>query len=322
MHKTKILSLLISFSLVLLLFSSGCMESSDENNDEENIVERTDKIPDDAVKYTPENDVFKPVLHSDLWEEPVPIDNEINTAGAEDSPFITPDGNEFYFFFTPDVDVPAQDQLIDGVTGIWYSERTASGWSEPERIKLGSDESLDGTVYIKNDKMWFASVRSDNYGEVDIYTAEKVDGKWKNIENAGELLNEEYDIGELHISDNGETIYFGRDGDIYRTEKTSKGWSEPNPLSINTEEYSEGQPFITSDGQELWFTGQSRKGHTGPSVFRSIWNGSGWGEPTEIISNFAGEPCLDGDGNIYFVHHFYDQDMNMLEADIYVAYRK
>jgi hypothetical protein len=47
-----------------------------------------------------------------------------------------------------------------------------------------------------------------------------------------------------------------------------------------------------------------------------------WGEPEEMISNFAGEPTLDDEGNLYFVHHFFSQDGKMLEADIYVAYRK
>ena len=39
------------------------------------------------------------------------------------------------------------------------------------------------------------------------------------------------------------------------------------------------------------------------------------------ISQFAGEASLDNKGNIYFTHHFY-KDGVMLEADIYVAYKK
>ena len=31
---------------------------------------------------------------------------------------------------------------------------------------------------------------------------------------------------------------------------------------------------------------------------------------------------MDSERNIYFVHHFYSQDMKMIEADIYVAYKK
>jgi len=35
----------------------------------------------------------------------------------------------------------------------------------------------------------------------------------------------------------------------------------------------------------------------------------------------ATEPSLDNEGNTYFTHHFF-RDGVMLEADIYVAYRK
>jgi len=43
--------------------------------------------------------------------------------------------------------------------------------------------------------------------------------------------------------------------------------------------------------------------------------------PELVISQFAGEPSVDANGNIYFVHYFY-RDGRMIEADIYVAYHK
>jgi len=85
------------------------------------VVAREDRIPADAVKRTPETDQHPPIMHSTDFDEPVPMTLTINTAGAEDSPFITPDGNTLYFFFTPDVSVPPNEQLFDDVTGIWVS---------------------------------------------------------------------------------------------------------------------------------------------------------------------------------------------------------
>ncbi len=46
-----------------------------------------------------------------------------------------------------------------------------------------------------------------------------------------------------------------------------------------------------------------------------------WGEAELIVSSFAGEPNLDAEGNLYFVHHYFEEGV-MKEADIYVAYRK
>jgi hypothetical protein len=52
------------------------------------------------------------------------VPGRVNTAGAEDSPFITPDGNTLIFFFPSDPNIPAEDQLGDGVTGIYISYKT------------------------------------------------------------------------------------------------------------------------------------------------------------------------------------------------------
>jgi hypothetical protein len=80
----------------------------------------------------------------------------------------------------------------------------------------------------------------------------------------------------------------------------------------------EGWPYISSDGEELWFT----RFYLGtPAIFRSLKTADGWDEPELIISQFAGECTLDDEGNIYFVHHYYEDNV-MIEADIYVAYKK
>ncbi len=60
-----------------------------------------------------------------------------------------------------------------------------------------------------------------------------------------------------------------------------------------------------------------------PAIFRSVKLPNGtWDTPEEIVSNFAGEPTLDGAGNIYFTHHYFDSEGGMIEADIYVCYKQ
>jgi hypothetical protein len=58
---------------------------------------REGKIPPDVVKITPQTDAYPPRSCSDEYEAPVPLPYPINTAGAEDSPFILPDGKTLYF---------------------------------------------------------------------------------------------------------------------------------------------------------------------------------------------------------------------------------
>ena len=80
-----------------------------------------------------------------------------------------------------------------------------------------------------------------------------------------------------------------------------------------------GWPYVTHDGKELWFT---RTYLGSPAVYRSVKVNGTWSGPELIISQFAGEPSVDGDGNIYFVHHSYTADSRMIEADIYITQRK
>jgi hypothetical protein len=337
--RALLLAVIIVFAFIL---TAGCFQPSSPDatpvpTSAPSPIPRESAIPGDTVKMSPGEEDFTPVIHSGLWDKPVPMEGPINTAGAEDSPFITPDGNTFYFFFTPDVRVPVEKQIIDGVTGVYWSKKIDGTWTEPEKLTLNDDYAMDGCICMQGDIMWFASVRAGNTGTIDIYTARYKNGKWTEWTNAGEQLNRQYDIGEFHITPDGNTIYFGwikngttdsgniweNNRDIYKSEKVNGLWSEPVSLGPDVNSAGmEDQPFVSSDGNELWFTGQSRLGYTGPSVFRSVKMPDGeWGPAEEIVSNFAGEPTLDAAGNIYFVHHYY-KDNRMIEADIYMARKK
>ncbi len=282
--------------------------------------ERYASIPLSAQKYTPQNDTHPPVLHSNQWQHPIPMPGPINTAGAEDSPFITPDGNWFFFFFTPNLRLPASQQLGDGVTGIWWSTKEGSGWSDPVKVSLGSSQSLDGCEFVQGDVMWFCSVRVGNYRGVDIYTSRYVNGSWTDVRDAGKLLNQVYQVGEMAISPDNKTMYYGAEGGIWAVDNVAGNWTNPHPVPGVQVTSGENQPFVTPDGQERWFTGNSLLGYPGPALFSSQWNGTAWGRPVEVVSQFAGEPVLDSVGNLYFVHHFLDSNGSLAEADVYVAY--
>jgi hypothetical protein len=250
----------------------------------------------------------------------------VNTAGAEDSPFVSMDGHTFLFFFTPDVDVPAGEQASDGVSGIWTSTLIGGRCTEPTRVVLSTVPSLDGAPTLAGEDLWFASARGGNYGEIDVWIAERTgDAEWGNWQNAGSRLNRDLDIGEWHLAYGGDTLYFGwvntagyGDLDIWAVARSGEDWGTPWNLgpTVNTAGH-ESRPFVTIDGSELWFTGTSGLGYHGPAVFRSTRTAEGWGEPEEMISNYAAEPCLDAHGNIYFIHHFMTAEEEMIEADVY-----
>jgi hypothetical protein len=170
---------------------------------------RESVIPEDATKMTPEADVLPPILHSAEWMTPIPLSSAINMAGGEDSPFVMPDGNTLHFFFTPNVSVPAEKQLLDGVTGIWISRKQNNMWGKAERIVLQDSGklALDGAEFVQNDIIWFASAR-EGYTGVNLFTAEFKNEKWTNWQYVGGKLMKDYQVGEMHITADGNELYF------------------------------------------------------------------------------------------------------------------
>jgi hypothetical protein len=89
MLNSKTSTLFCIFLATIVILLGGCSNPT-EPEPPVDLPKRGDKIPSDAVKITPGMDRFPPVLHSDLWQEPVPMEGPVNTAGAEDAPVITP----------------------------------------------------------------------------------------------------------------------------------------------------------------------------------------------------------------------------------------
>jgi len=170
--------------------------------------------------------------------------------------------------------------------------------------------------------MWFASAR-EGYTGVNMFTAELTGGSWQNWQYSGNRLMQEIQIGEVHL--HGDDLYFhsaraGSNGgyDIWVTTRTGSNWSDPVNIQAVNSATDDSLPFISSDGNELWFT----RTYLGtPAIFKSDKVSGNWTAPQLIVSQFAGEPTLDAAGNLYFVHHFYENDV-MIEADIYIARKK
>jgi hypothetical protein len=243
MEKWKVLVIWI----IPVILLSGC----DEGGGTVEILPRESSIPADAVKVTPEDDIYPPQLHSQEWEEPVPLPAQINTAGAEDSPFITPDGKTLYFFFTPDPQVPVEKQLTDGVTGIYLSHQEEGDWGKAQRVVLQDPGkvALDGCQFVQDDVIWFCSAR-EGYNGIHWFTAENKEGAWTNWQHVD--FNPGYEVGELHISADGSELYFhsarpgGKGGyDLWLSRKVEGEWGEPENLTVLNTAENDGWPFLS-----------------------------------------------------------------------------
>jgi hypothetical protein len=303
---------IIVLAVITVIFASGCTQQDVQ------ITSRYSKIPAGAEKVSLQSDVSPPKSLSQEFTDPVPVPGLVNSAGAEDSGFVMPDGSTLYFFFTPDVSVPAEKQVLDGVTGIYVSHKEDGVWGDPERVLLQDPGklALDGCEFVQGNAMLFCSAR-EGYTGIHWFSAESRDGKWQGWGNAD--FNPDYKVGELHIS--GDELYFhsdrpgGKGGlDIWVSRKVNGEWQSPENLEAVNSPRDEGWPFVSQDGSELWISRDY-------GLWRSSKADGAWNAPELMISPLAGEASLDSQGNVYFTHHFY-RDYKMIEADIYFARRK
>jgi hypothetical protein len=213
-------------------------------------------------------------------------------------------------------------QIRDVANGIWVSRKQGRAWQEPTLVLLQDpgELALNGCEYVAGNEMLFCTAR-EGYTGMHWFRAEFRSGKWVDWEQSD--FPAEYQVGELHV--HGDELYYhsDRDGgegsrDIWVLTRSAGEWSNPVNVAVVNTEVDEALPFVTSDGQELWF---NRWYQGSPAIFRSRRFEGSWQEPELIVSQFAGEPTLDSGGNLYFVHHFYEDGV-LIEADIYVAYRK
>jgi hypothetical protein len=283
-------------------------------------------IPAEAIKQGPETDAYPPILHSSEWSDPIPLPAPVTTAGAEDSPFIAPDGR-LYFWFTPSMERPAEEQLTDGVTGIYVAQAEGSGWGEPERVMLqdAGRLALDGCAFVEPEWLWFCTAREGLEG-IHWFVAGELDGGWGEWQPADARLPQDGPLGELHFSRDGRTLVFHSDRpqgaggrDLWMAARQADGsWSPSVNLAPLNTDVDEGWPYLSPDGEQLWFT---RIYQGSPGIFRSRRQGDDWTAPELIVERFAGEPAFDAAGNLYFVHH-YLRDGVLIEADLYVALRR
>jgi hypothetical protein len=311
----------LAIILVSLLLTVGCDGATPSSPTPP--PDRESLIPASQIKITPDQDVYPVVSLTDEYNDPVPLPYPVNTAGAEDSAFIMPDGETLYLFFTPNINQPIEMQVVDGVTGIYVFHKENGNWSTAERVMLQDPgkAAMDGCGFVLDDKIWFCTAR-EGYTGLHWFTAELLNGVWRNWQLAD--FNPEYEVGELHITADGQELYFhsSRPGgvggvDVWVSQNVNGEWAEPVNVTVVNSPHTDGWPFVSPDGNQLWIT----RAIGAPELYRSLRVNGEWTEPVKMFSIFSGEASMDNDGNVYFTHHFFENDV-MLEADIYIATRK
>jgi len=147
----------------------------------------------------------------------------------------------------------------------------------------------------------------------------------------------DYHVGPVSFTKDGNEMYFSLtripgkitrakgepstiNVEIYHSKKDSAGnWSAPVAFPYNkVDAYSVSDPFITADGNALYFSSNMPGGAGGADIYKCIKTADEWGQPVNLKEvNTAGNersPAIDKNNTLYFSS---DGRVGMGGLDIY-----
>ena len=216
--------------------------------------------------------------------KPVNMGAEINTGNDEYFPAITAD--EKTLIFTRKIDNNEDFYKSNKVDGKWQTATPLSDKINSIYNEGALSLSQDGKV------LFFTGCnRPDGLGRCDIYISQKKGNTWSTPFDISPPVNTPGWESQPSISSDGRTLYFvsNRKGgyggyDIWKSNLTDKGWSEPENLgpNINTM-FDEQSPFIHPDDSTLYFCSNGWPGMGGKDLFVSRLGKDGkWQTPENL----------------------------------------
>ena len=222
---------------------------------------------------------------------------------------ISPDGNEMFYTIVSPQNV---------FSAIIYLQKDNQGnWSKPEVASFsGVYSDMEPAFNPDGKKLFFVSnrpVTGDSIKDFDIWSVEKIDGKWIHPVNIGLPVNTEANEFYPSVANNGNlyftAAYTGGKGkeDIYVARWENGKYAEPVSLdtAINSPLY-EFNAFVAPDESFIIFTGYGRNDDRGRGdLYISLKDASGKWQPAKNISMLNSErldycPFVSFDRKILF----------------------
>lgn len=187
---------------------------------------------------------------------------------------------------------------------IFFSTFADTAWTAPKSITsiLGAGKFIK-TTDLSYDGLTLLLVQEDIMN-ADIFVSHFSKGRWSKVQPMNKEINSKWNETHASLSADGKTLYFtsdrkGGEGDmdIYRSELDANGeWGKPANMGpiINTR-FNEESPFITDDGQRLYFSSEGHSGIGGYDVFYYDFSNPGAGAVN------LGYPLNTTDNDLFFV---------------------
>jgi len=190
-----------------------------------------------------------------------------------------------------------------------------------------------GLVFCSNQPQSLFIIRTDTLGLPlsDLFIVKKNDKqKWDNPRPFSNELNSRFYEGPMTFSMDGSTIYFTRGETatigIMTAHYNGTTWDQINPFQYNELKTKAVQPFLSNNGQKLFFSSNRRGGYGGFDLYVCYKSKDNqWSKPKNLgpeINTGADEkyPFLHANGKLYFASNrkdgiggfdiYYSQELN------------
>ena len=243
-------------------------------------------LPDQAVdekKYAKKQIesclIAKEYLLDPLAIKFTPVGSVINTASSNHNCVVSGDGSTLIYM-----------TKLPFYEAVFMSKKRGSNWGRP--VNITPQIMSDGDQFVCDisfDALTLLLVKEDEF-DSDIYISTFENGQWTKSKPISKAINSRYWESHASLSKDGNTLYFtsnkpGGVGmvDIYVSYKENKDWSTPKNIgpSVNSE-LSEDAPFITDDGNSLYFSSQGHTNMGGYDYFVTHKTDSGWTGPENL----------------------------------------
>ncbi len=209
-------------------------------------------IADDGKYF---EDIYVSNKVNGQWTKPLPIGENINSAGHEATISLSADGEQLFIY---------RDDMGDG--NIYVSRFNGDNWGKP--VKLGNQintgaRETHASVSADGSTLFFTSDREGGYGGMDIYMSKRLPtGDWGLPLNVGPQINTKYDEEGPFIHPDGNTLFFSSRGhssiggfDIFFSNKMPEGtWTQPQNIGFPVNTADDEYFFTTSpDGKRAYF---------------------------------------------------------------------
>lgn len=221
----------------------------------------------------------------------------------------------------------------------------AQSYIETSRLSFNTSSREMAPAFYKNGLVFCSDRKRDvvpsnvdlnNNQFTNLYRSEqKKPGKYDNPGLLSRELTTFLHEGPACFSRNGNTIYFTRNIDvssgkrnrqrqdtafgIYSATMMNGQWSSITPFKFNSPAYNTGYPYISDDGNMLFFCSNREDGYGGYDIYVSSRENGNWTQPKNLGENVntpANDvfPFLHGSGRLYFASRGHKQRSDL---DIY-----